>query len=140
LAAVAVAVALLAFGHFVLDVRLEQPVALLLAVVCTAFCFSGIMMLVSTLGKTQSAVAGAGWGVLLPMAMGGGGMVPLMAMPDWMLTLSNVSPVKWGILALEGATWRGYSLAEMATPCGILLAVGAACFALGVRSLARQDA
>ena len=56
-------------------------------------------------------------------------------MPDWMLRLSNFSPVKWGIIALEGAVWRGFSLPEMLLPCGILIAVGVVCFLLGVRKL-----
>ena len=55
-------------------------------------------------------------------------------MPPWMQTLSNVSPVKWAILALEGAIWRGFSLGEMALPCGILLGVGVVFFAGGVRA------
>jgi ABC-2 type transport system permease protein len=62
--------------------------------------------------------------VLLPMAMIGGGMIPLVAMPAWLAALSDVSPVKWGILALEGAVWRGFTLGDSALPCGILLAVG----------------
>jgi ABC-2 type transport system permease protein len=62
-----------------------------------------------------------------------------MFMPDWMQTASNLSPIKWGILALEGAIWRGFSWTEMLLPCGILLAVGAVCFALGVRNLARAE-
>jgi ABC-2 type transport system permease protein len=139
LASITVAVFLLLVGHFLLGVRLEKPLGLLLAVVCTACCFVGLMMLFATLGKTQQGVAGAGWGILMPLAMLGGGMIPLIAMPGWMQTASNVSPVKWGILALEGAIWRDFSLAEMLLPCGILLGVGAACFALGTRNLARAE-
>jgi ABC-2 type transport system permease protein len=60
-------------------------------------------------------------------------MIPLFVMPSWMQTVSNASPVKWGILALEGATWRGFSASEMALPVGVLLGVGVAGFALGVR-------
>ncbi len=61
-------------------------------------------------------------------------MVPLFAMPRWMLAVSNLSPVKWAILAMEGATWRGFSPAEMALPCGVLLAVGFLTFTIGARS------
>jgi len=45
--------------------------------------------------------------------------------------------VKWAALAVEGAMWRGFSLADMALPCGILLAVGGAGFLLGIRNLKR---
>ena len=55
-------------------------------------------------------------------------------MPPWMLVASNVSPAKWAILGLEGALWRGFSPAEMALPCGILVGVGLVCFTLGARA------
>jgi ABC-2 type transport system permease protein len=58
-------------------------------------------------------------------------MVPLFAMPSWMQAAGTVSPVKWSILALEGAIWRGFTPAELAVPCAVLLAVGAAGFLLG---------
>ena len=51
-------------------------------------------------------------------------MVPLAFMPGILRTLSNFTPVKWGILALEGAIWRDFTAAEIATPCAILLAIG----------------
>jgi hypothetical protein len=38
-------------------------------------------------------------------------------------------------MAIEGGVWRNFSLAEMALPCGILVTVGVACFALGTRGL-----
>ena len=135
-----VAVVLLVLGRLVFGVRLDNPAGLLLGIVCTSLGFTGIMMFLSTLGTTERGVAGAGWGILMPLAMLGGGMIPLIAMPDWMRTASSLSPVKWAILALEGTIWRGYSLAEMLLPCGILLIVGAVTFAIGVRVLRRQEA
>jgi hypothetical protein len=83
-------------------------------------------MLVSTLGRTEASVAGAGWAIFTVLAMAGGGMVPLVAMPAWMLRVSDFSLVKWGLLVLEGAIGRGFSAVEMARPCVLLAAVGAA--------------
>jgi ABC-2 type transport system permease protein len=140
LACVGVAIFLLLIGHLIFKVRLENPAGLLLALVCTACCFVGMMMLMATLGKTEQGVAGAGWGIMTPLAMIGGGMVPLIAMPSWLLTASDFSPIKWGILALEGAIWRGFSFVELLKPCAILLAVGVVCFGLGVKNLARAEA
>ena len=54
--------------------------------------------------------------------------------------MSNVSPVKWGIVALEGAIWRGYGLPEMALPCGILIAVGFVSLTIGWAILLRVRA
>lgn len=136
----AVAVFLLMIGRFALGVNLGSLPLLAVAVACTGICFTGIMMTVAVMGKTEQAVAGAGWGVMMPMAMVGGAMVPLIAMPGWMRTLSNVSPVKWGIYAIEGAVWRDFSAAEMLVPCVILVVIGAVCFSLGVWIFSRQRA
>jgi ABC-2 type transport system permease protein len=134
-----VSVGLLGVAWLLLGVRIVNPFGMVLAIVCIAWCFTGIMMFVSTLGKTQQSVAGAAWGVMMPLAMIGGAMVPLIAFPPWMLTVSNFSPVKWGIWALEGAIWRGFSLADMLLPCAILIGIGAACFAVGAKVLSRQE-
>lgn len=135
LTSVFVVTALLLFSSLVLGVRLGNPLLLALAVASCGICFTGLMMLFSTLGKTEAGVAGAGWGIMMPMAMIGGGMIPLLFMPDWMQTASNLSPVKWGIYSLEGAIWRGFGLMDMILPCTILVAVGMAGFALGVWKL-----
>jgi len=109
------------------------------AVICTLLCFVGLMMFICTLGRTEQSVAGAGWATLMIMAMLGGGMIPLAFMPSWLRHFSHISPVKWSILAIEGAVWRKFTLTEMLTPCLILLAIGAAAFFLGVSLLRKQD-
>ena len=58
-------------------------------------------------------------------------IVPVM--PAWMQSLSVISPVRWMMLAYEGAIWRGFSIAEMAVPCAILVTIGVVAFALGAR-------
>lgn len=120
-----------------LGMRPLSPGLLALAAVCIAFCFVGIMMLMSVVGKTEEAVSGAAWGANMFMAMFGGGMVPLIFMPSFMRVLSNFSPVKWSVLALEGAIWRGFTLTEMLLPCVVLVAVGAVCLAIGTSVLSR---
>ena len=102
LAVLGVIVVMLVFGIW-LGMRPRNPGWLALAALSIAFCFVGIMMLMSVIGKTEESVSGAAWSANMLMAMFGGGMVPLLFMPSFMKTLSNVSPVKWSILALEGA-------------------------------------
>jgi len=128
---------LIIFAKLVFGIRTPQPGLLVLAVLAAAFCFVGLMMLISVMGKTEQAVGGAGWAILLVFSMLGGAMVPLMAMPKWMLTLSNVSPVKWGIYALEGAIWRGFGLNEMLLPLGVLVGVGLVSFTAGTLVMRR---
>jgi ABC-2 type transport system permease protein len=124
---------LLALGAAAFGIRPGSWAVLAAAAVAVAFCFVGIMTTVAVLGRTEQSASGLGWAILMPLAMFGGGMIPLFVMPSWMQAVSNVSPVKWGILALEGATWRGFSASEMAVPLGVLLAVGASGLVMGSR-------
>lgn len=130
-----VQIAIFVMGALVFGVYPASLPLLVLACLCASAGFVGLMMMVSSFGRTEQAVAGAGWAMLMPMAMLGGAMIPQFVMPSWMLTVGHISPVKWAILAIEGAVWRGFSLAEMAVPCAILLGFGACCFVIGIRGL-----
>jgi ABC-2 type transport system permease protein len=135
LAVLGVIIMMIALG-VALGMRPRSPALLALASICTAFCFVGIMTLMSVVGKTEEAVSGAAWGANMIMAMFGGAMIPLAFMPSFMTTFGQASPVKWSILALEGAIWRDFSASEMLLPCSILVAVGAVCLAIGSMRLA----
>ncbi len=126
-------------GRLIFKVPIGSPVLLVVAATCAVLCFVGLMMFVSTLGKTEQSVGGAGWAMLMIMAMFGGGMMPLVFMPSWMQRFSHFSPVKWGILAMEGAIWRDFSIGEMLFPCGVLLLIGLVLFLLGVLMLRRSQ-
>ena len=115
----------------ILGIQLARPGLLIMASLCIALSFVGMMMLMSVIGKSEQSVAGAGWAIIVTMCMFGGGMIPLAFMPPFMQQLSHFSPVKWGVLALEGAIWRGFTFTEMLVPCAILLGVGVAGFELG---------
>ena len=118
---------------------IESMSLFILAYLCTILCFVGMMMLISTLGRTEQSAGGAGWAIIMIMSMLGGGMMPLYFMPSWLQSISNISPVKWGIFALEGAIWRKFTLIEIATPCLILLSIGLVSFLLGVYILRKQE-
>lgn len=137
LAVVAVIAIMISLGAS-LGMRPESLPLLAMASLSIAFAFTGIMMLMSVIGRSEEAVSGAAWGANMLMAMFGGGMIPLVFMPKFMQTLSNFSPAKWSILALEGAIWRGFTPAEMLAPCAILLAIGAVSLAAGGFVLARR--
>jgi ABC-2 type transport system permease protein len=108
---------------------------LAIAGLSAAVCFVGFMMLIASLGKTEQAASGAAWAIMMPLSMFGGAMVPSFVMPAWMQTIGMISPIRWALLALEGGVWRNFSVAEMVTPCAILITIGIACFAVGTRGL-----
>jgi ABC-2 type transport system permease protein len=133
-----IAIVILLFGIVVFGIRVADPLQWTLAVVSTALCFTGIMMLLSTLGHNEQSVSTIGWSVLMPLSMIGGGMIPLFFMPKWMLQISHISPIKWSITAIEGAMWRGMTWEELLIPCSILIGIGLITFTLGVIVLKRK--
>lgn len=119
-------------------VRFASPLTLAVAVVCAGVGFTGLMMLIASIGRTERACSGVGWGVMMVFAMIGGATVPLFVMPEWMQRLSDISPMKWTVLAIEGGIWRGHGLAEIALPCIILLAIGLVGFLVGWKLFDRE--
>lgn len=138
-ACVGVCSALMLFGILVFKIHVGSPILLAAAILCASFCFVGIMMVISVLGKNEHTVGGAGWAILLVLSMIGGGMIPLMFMPGWIAALSNFSPMKWCTLAFEGAIWRGFGPGDMILPLAILISVGLAGMAVGTAIMARYD-
>jgi len=134
-----VSIFLLALGRVAFGVRVLDPLKLTVAIAAASACFVGLMMFTSVLGRTERAVAGSVWAVIMPLAMLGGSMVPQIVMPQWMQTAGSVSPVKWTIRAFEGAIWRGLPWTEMAQACGILLAMGAVLYVIGLVVLLKYD-
>jgi ABC-2 type transport system permease protein len=106
---------------------------LALALASTTAGFVGIMMLLAALGRRTHSAAGLAWMVMMMLALLGGGMLPLFLMPAWMQTLAAASPVAWALLAIEGATWRGLGLAELALPCAGLVGLGLGSALVGAR-------
>ena len=138
LAIVAVVVMMIGLG-IALGMRPNQPLMLAVSTLCIAFCFVGIMMAMSTIGKSEEAVGGSGWVANMVMGMFGGGMIPLAFMPSFMKNLSNLSPVAWAILSLEGAIWRGFDFQKFIVPWLVLIAIGSAGFGFGVIMFRRES-
>ncbi len=131
IACMAVQALLLAVGVLALGIRIDQPAMMLVAAVAAAFGFTGVMMLMAGMSRTEGGGAGMGRALILVLAMIGGGTVPLFVMPQYMQTASKISPFSWATIAMEGAMWRGFSMFEMAVPVGVLLGFGVVGFAAG---------
>ena len=121
-----------------LGMRPANFMALAVAAISIACCFVGIMMTLAVLAKTEQSVSGIGWAANMVMAMLGGAMIPVMFMPAFLQSASVVSPITWSILAIEGAIWRQYTMAEMVFPCLILIGIGATGFVIGTQVLSRK--
>jgi ABC-2 type transport system permease protein len=131
---------MLAMAMLIFGVRPVAPASLACVVVALGFAFAGIMAALSTLGRSERAVAGAGWGTLLALGMLGGVMAPRMVMPAWLDAAGAFSPVRWGLVALEQVLWRAGSVREWAAPCIALVITGFAGLLLGTMVLRRSEA
>jgi ABC-2 type transport system permease protein len=140
LACAIVSVVMLALGRVAFGVRVLDPLKLAVAIAAASACFVGLMMLASVMGRTERAVAGSVWAIIMPLAMLGGSMVPQFVMPRWMQTVGGVSPVKWTIRSFEGAIWRDLPWSEMLAASGILVGMGAVMYAIGLAILLKYDA
>jgi len=138
IAYLAMSAGMLVLGALIFSIRLSHPIQLAMALVASGICVMGLVLLVAPMGKTERAVSGASWGIMMPFAIFGGATIPLSMMPTWMRTASSFSPLKWSVLSMEGAIWRGFSITEMLVPCTILVAFGLACALTGSFLLSRQ--
>jgi ABC-2 type transport system permease protein len=138
-ATMAICAILTVVGVTLFKIRVSSYLMLAAVIVSVAIAFTGIMMLLSVLGRTERSVSGIGWAVMLVLAMFGGGMIPMVFMPSWMISLGSFSPVKWAILAFEGAIWRGFTPSEMVMPVATLIGTGLFAFVVGTVIFRRME-
>lgn len=140
IACMGVILLLMLFGRFVLGVTIADPVLFLVAAGIASFGFSGVMMLLAGIFRTEGGAEGAGRAIILILAMIGGGTIPLFFMPKFLLTASMISPFRWAIFAVEGAVWRGLSFTQLLPAFGALALFGVVGFTVGGFGFARAQA
>jgi ABC-2 type transport system permease protein len=126
---------LILVGMIVFGIRIDNPVLMVVACSAASLGFTGVMMFIAGLSRSEGSGAGMGRALVLVLAMIGGGTIPLFILPKYMVTVSRVSPFSWATTCLEGAMWRGYSVTDMALPASVLLGFGLVGFVIGVSSL-----
>jgi ABC-2 type transport system permease protein len=119
-------------------VTFGDPPLIALVCVVTSFSLSGLAMFIAGLSRSEEAAGGLARGVLILLAMIGGGSIPLFFMPPFIRTMSNVSPFKWITQALDGAMWGGFSFAELMLPLGVLVVVGVVGFGVGAWAIGKR--
>ncbi len=131
---------MIAFAALVFDLTVSAPFEMAVAMVCSAIAFVGVTVLIAGLSRSEEGADGLGRSVLLLLALFGGGTIPIFVMPPAMAAAASISPFKWASVAIEGALWRGFTLAELALPLAVLLAFGVGGFVIGVLAMRRRGA
>ncbi|MFA5866929.1 MAG: ABC transporter permease [Actinomycetota bacterium] len=97
----------------------------------TVLATTGLAIFISTIGKTQGAVAGISQLIIQPMAVLGGSMIPLIAFPPWLQTVSKFTINYWAISGFRDLM-LGKGFESIVQPALILIIIAAVFMALGV--------
>ena len=110
----------------------QHPEGLILVSVCASLAANGLGLLLAAIGKSAEQIGGLSSLLVVTMAAVGGVMVPRFVMPEFMQTLSFVSPHAWALSAYQDILVRGYGIAQILPACGALLLFAAAFFGIAV--------
>ena len=106
-----------------------EPLGVVLLILTSAFAASGWGSFIATLFKTPAQVANFGSIVMLVFGLLGGSFFDMSLLPDWVSTLSKITPNAWG---LQGFTTLagGGTLSGIVEPLLALLLMGIVLFAV----------
>ncbi|MBN1306101.1 MAG: ABC transporter permease [Anaerolineales bacterium] len=120
-------------GHFVFGMSLgSSPLALLVITLATAAASTALGLLVASFGKTLEQIGSLSTLLALTLAAIGGMMVPTFVMPEFMQTLSKVTPHAWSLSAYQDVIVRGLGFAEIWTETGVLVGFAAVFFVIAL--------
>lgn len=125
----------LIFGR-ILDVSFgNNPLALLVIMVAFSLCISTLTLLLATVVKSEAQASSLVTLVTLLLAPLGGAWWPLdfEFIPEFMRTISVISPFKWMIDGFRNVIARGMGIDGVIVPAAVLLAAAAVFFVIAVR-------
>ncbi len=120
--------ALLLFGKLIFGMSFgAEPWLIVPVVVSTSFAAVGLAMFVAGLARTETQVAVYGTLLVLVLAGLSGSMMPRELMPEWMRSISYMTPHAWALDAYEQLLHPDSPAVDtttVATSCGVLGAFG----------------
>jgi len=120
-------------GNLVFNMNLgNAPLALVIVTLATAAAATGLGLLVASLGKTPEQIGGLSTLLALTLAAIGGMMVPTFVMPEFMQTLSMISPHAWALSGYQDVIVRGLGLSAIWAETGVLLGFAMVFFSVAV--------
>lgn len=114
-----------------LDINGKIPMLTLIAI-ASGLSAIGIGVLLGTFSQTQEQSAPLGATLTVILAAIGGVWIPTFAMPSFMQTLSNISPMNWGLQAFYDILLREGTLVAIMPEVGMLLLFSITCIFIAV--------
>ena len=122
-----------AIGHFIFGMSLgNSPAAMIVITLAVSAAATAMGLLVATLGKTPEQIGGLSTMLALTLAAVGGMMVPVFTMPEFMQTVSKISPHNWALSAYQDLIVRGLGLADIWLEAAVLAGFALVFFAFAV--------
>ncbi len=122
-----------AFGLIFLHVSLGgDPLAVILLAVSFSLAATALMLALTTLVHNDGQARGISLFLTLTLAPLVGAWWPLDIVPNWMRIAGHISPVAWVMDGFTTITINGGHLVDVLLPIGVLLAMTAVFFAIGV--------
>ncbi|MCA3020961.1 MAG: ABC transporter permease [Rhodocyclaceae bacterium] len=90
-------------------------------------------LLIAAIGRSPEVARSIAIFATLIMVMLGGAWVPSFVFPEWLQTISQLTPTYWAIEGLSAMTWRGLGLEAAITPVVVMLGFSAAFTALAMQ-------
>lgn len=120
----------------VFRVNWGNPFTLFLVMTCNSIAVTGVITFIYALAKTMERANALVPAIVVPMAMMGGGMVPLEQMPPFMRSAAVFTVNYWGTVGVQ-SNMHGKSQ-EALFPCLVLAAVGFVLLSIGYRIFERR--
>lgn len=128
---------LIALGHLA-GVRWGAPLAVAALVAASALAIGGLLLAIMSLTTSERQQDSVTTIVIMLSAILGGSMVPLAAMPDFLLPLSKLTLNYWATDGFTALILHGGSLADVATNLIVLSLTGALLLTMGITMLRRR--
>ncbi len=126
-------VLMFAFGLIFLHVSLGgDPLAVVLLAASFSLAATALMLALTTLVHNDGQARGIALFLTLTLAPLGGAWWPLDIVPNWLRIAGHISPVAWVMDGFTTITINGGHLGDVLLPIGVLLAMTAVFFAIGV--------
>jgi ABC-2 type transport system permease protein len=89
-------------------------------------------LLIAAIGKSPEVARSIAIFATLILVMLGGAWVPSFVFPEWLQSVSQLTPTYWAIEGLSAMTWRGLGLDAAITPAAVMLGFSAAFTAIAM--------
>jgi ABC-2 type transport system permease protein len=110
----------------------SDPLALVLLMLATAFCSTGLGILIAALARTQNQIGGLSSMLLWTTGVLGGSMIPLFLLERFLGPVPRIVPQYWANRGFENLLIRGLGLEAVAASIIALLLFALGFFAIGL--------